>query len=91
MSLLFTNMIKNLNSSFLVLAIFATIIGSNIGSLLTPVSAMNATMWRSTIRHKHFKLSFGEFIKVGTIVTIPTLLAALAGLYIMSIIFKIQI
>lgn len=91
MSLLFTNMIKNLNSSFLVLAIFATIIGSNIGSLLTPVSAMNATMWRSTIRHKHFKLSFGEFIKVGTIVTIPTLLAALAGLYIMSLIFKIHI
>ena len=87
MSLFFTNIMQVAqihNKEILFFTVFATVIGSNIGSLLTPVSAMNAVMWRSTIRHKHFKLSFFDFIKVGVIVTIPTLLAALLGLYLVS-------
>lgn len=91
MSLFFTNIIQLAKISdykVLFFTVFATVIGSNIGSLLTPVSAMNAVMWRSTIRHKHYKLSFFDFVKIGIVVTVPTLLAALLGLYIVHFGFK---
>ncbi len=83
MSLLFTNILSPMSGSALTAGIYGTIIGSNMGSLLTPISAMNAVMWRSVIKHKHIKFGFGQFIARGFVIGVPTATAALLGLWLM--------
>ncbi len=82
MSILFTDILMHTNTSNLG-AVYATIIGSNMGSLMTPVASMSAIMWRSVIKHKHINFSFGTFLKYGACIVLPTLFSALAGLYLM--------
>lgn len=83
MSLLFTPILKGLTSASSMGGVYATIIGSNMGSLLTPVASMSAIMWRSVIRHKHVDFSFGQFVKYGLMIFLPTIAAALGGLALM--------
>ncbi len=83
MSILFTNVLQSLGASTLKGGLFASIIGSNLGSLITPVASMSAIMWRSVIRHKHVDFSFFTFVKYGLVIAIPTLFAALGGLSLM--------
>lgn len=82
MSILFTDVLKAMGG-MLTAGVFAVIIGSNMGNLFTPVSAMNAIMWRSVIKHKHVKFGFGEFLRRGFIVGVPTFFAACGGLALM--------
>jgi arsenical pump membrane protein len=83
MSLLFTPILKGLDSASSLGGVYATIIGSNMGSLLTPIASMSAIMWRSVIRHKHVDFSFGKFVKYGLFMFLPTISAALGGLMLM--------
>lgn len=62
--------------------IFAAVIGSNIGAYLTPVGALAGIMWSSILRRFGVRFSFRKFILYGAAVSLPTLLAALAGLWI---------
>lgn len=83
MSVLFTNVLTHLDGAALTGGIFATIIGSNIGSMLAPIASMSAIMWRSIIKHKHVRFTFFDFIKRGVFIALPTLAAALGGLVLM--------
>ena len=62
--------------------IFAAVVGSNIGAYLTPVGALAGIMWSSILRRFGVRFSFRKFILYGAAVAVPTLAAALAGLYI---------
>lgn len=64
-------------------ALFAAVIGSNIGAFLTPIGALAGIMWMAMLKTHGVKLSFGKFTAVGATVAIPSLLAALAGLLLM--------
>lgn len=85
MSMFFTDVLTGLSGKELTMGIYATIIGSNLGALITPVASMSAIMWRSTIRHKHVNLSMKYFLSHGIIIAIPTLIAGLAGLLLVSL------
>ena len=61
-------------------ALFAAVIGSNIGAFLTPVGALAGIMWMAMLKNHGVNLSFGKFTAIGAAVAVPTLLAALAGL-----------
>ena len=76
MSLFFTEI---LNSVGLVQngAIYATIIGSNIGAFLTPIGALAGIMWMSILKKQNIEMSFMKFTKYGFIIGIPTILASL--------------
>lgn len=87
MSMFFTDILSGLSGKELLVGLYAVVIGSNLGSLITPVASMSAIMWRSTIRHKHVDLSLGYFLSHGFIIAIPTILAALGGLFLMSLTF----
>ncbi len=62
--------------------IFAAVVGSNIGAYLTPVGALAGIMWSSILRRFGVHFSFRKFLLYGAAVALPTLAAALTGLYI---------
>ena len=62
--------------------IFAAVVGSNIGAYLTPVGALAGIMWSSILRRFGVDFSFRKFLLYGAAVALPTLAAALLGLWI---------
>ncbi len=63
-------------------ALYASVIGSNIGAYLTPVGALAGIMWLSILKRNGEHLSFGRFLKYGALVAIPTMLIALIALHL---------
>lgn len=61
-------------------ALYAAVIGSNVGAFFTPMGALAGIMWMALLRQHGVKLSFGRFVLYGAVISIPTLLAALGGL-----------
>lgn len=61
-------------------ALYATVIGSNLGALLTPIGALAGIMWGAMLKAQGLRMRYVDFVKNGVIVLIPSLLAALLGL-----------
>lgn len=78
MSVLFSELLSTANAG--VGAIYATIIGSNIGAYLTPIGALAGIMWSGMLRHEGTALPFLRFVRYGASVALPSLFAALLGL-----------
>ena len=93
-SFIFSNIMNNIPMSVLfstlpqmsqlenLKAIYASIIGSNIGAFLTPLGALAGIMFTNLLSKYNVKYSFIDFIKYGTIISIPTLIIALSTLLI---------
>ncbi len=79
MSVLFEGIIGG-NSA---LAVYGTVIGSNVGAFMSPVGALAGIMWSKILASYDVKLSFPKFMFFGTTVAIPTLIASTLGLMIM--------
>ena len=58
MCILFSNILNNNE-----IAIFSSIMGSNIGALLTPIGALAGIMWMSLLKEKRIEMNFFRFIK----------------------------
>lgn len=80
MSILFADLSANLTDLQYLKAIYATIIGSNIGAFLTPIGALAGIMFSSLLMKYEVKFTFIDFIKYGAVISVPTLLASLAVL-----------
>lgn len=63
-------------------ALYACVIGSNIGAFLTPMGALAGIMWIAMLKDQEISLSFGKFTLLGAAISVPTLMAALLGLVI---------
>ena len=74
MSILFSNMCTNES------AVFASIIGSNIGAFLSPMGALAGIMFTTLVNNHDIKYSFLDFVKYGVIVSIPVIAVALLTL-----------
>lgn len=77
MSVLFCPIIEGLTGHALTGAIYGTIIGSNLGALLTPIGALAGIMWTSMLKKHGAKYSYATFIKNGVIISVPSILVAL--------------
>lgn len=60
-------------------AVFSTIVGSNIGAFLTPIGALAGIMFTDLVHKQEVRYSFKSFVLYGTVISIPTLTAALLG------------
>ncbi len=78
MSVLFCPMIEAANAGSG--AVFATIIGSNIGAFFTPIGALAGLMFGSILSEHGIKFGYVDFLKLGVTVALPTLAAALGAL-----------
>ena len=48
-------------------AVYASIIGSNLGAILTPVGALAGLMWMNVLQSKQINYRIGQFLKFGFI------------------------
>jgi arsenical pump membrane protein len=80
MSVLFTEVIRAGGSG--IKAVYASIIGSNIGAFLTPVGALAGVMWMSILKNHGIRFTFIDFVKYGVLIAVPTMTVALLGLYL---------
>ena len=67
-------------------AVYASIIGSNIGAFFTPIGALAGIMWIGILKKQDVAFSFGSFVKYGLVIALPTLAAALLGLYLVLLV-----
>lgn len=74
MSILFSNMCSNKA------AVYASIVGSNIGAFLTPTGALAGIMFTNLVNEHETKYTFLDFVKYGAIVSLPIILIALLAL-----------
>ena len=81
MSVLFAPILNDV-SNYQLPAIYATIIGSNIGAYLTPIGALAGIMWMSLLKKYDVKFTFFDFMKYGIIIVPAVLLMALLGLMV---------
>ena len=78
MSILFSNIPSALTNGNYLKAIYSSIIGSNIGAFLTPIGALAGIMFSNLLNKYEMKFTFLDFIKYGSIISIPVLITALS-------------
>ena len=82
MSMLFSSLCERLSDGVRLQAVFASVIGSNIGAFLTPIGALAGIMFTDLTAKYEVKYGFGRFIKYGAVISVPTLAAALLVLFL---------
>ena len=80
MSILFSNIPTALTNGSYLQATYASIIGSNIGAFLTPIGALAGIMFSNLLNKYDMKFTFLDFIKYGSIISLPVLATSLLTL-----------
>lgn len=79
MSVLFSTLITDgLSGTTALQATYATIVGSNVGALLSPVGALAGLMWSAILRSHDVEISYVGFVWRGMLIGVPSLFATLA-------------
>ncbi len=77
MSILYSNIPTALTNGEYMKAIYSSIVGSNIGAFLTPIGALAGIMFSNLLNKYEVKFSFLDFIKYGSIISVPVLAVTL--------------
>ncbi|MBQ2804322.1 MAG: hypothetical protein IJF10_00440, partial [Clostridia bacterium] len=78
MSVLFSAVLENTTTN--TAAVYATVVGSNLGACPTPIGALAGIMWTSILKKQNLKFGYLDFLKIGATVAIPALVVALGVL-----------
>ena len=88
MSVLYSSVVGSMEAGALTTAalfspaLYATVIGSNLGAFFTPTGALAGIMWTGQLHDHGVSFSFIRFVKYGATVAVPAMAAALLGLWI---------
>ena len=63
--------------------LLAALIGGDIGPRLLPIGSLAGLLWMDLLRRRGIEIGIGKFIKLGTLVLIPTLAVSLALLWLL--------
>ena len=88
MSVLYSSVVGSMEAGTLTTAalfspaLYATVIGSNLGAFFTPTGALAGIMWTGQLHDHGVPFSFLRFVKYGATVAVPAMAAALLGLWV---------
>ena len=67
--------------------ILAALVGGDLGPRLSPIGSLAGLLWLGSLRRQGVAIGVGQFIRVGVLVTVPSLCASLAALWLVTAIF----
>jgi arsenical pump membrane protein len=85
MSVLYSSVVSGMTGGTLTTAaLYASVIGSNLGAFFTPTGALAGIMWTGQLHDHGVPFSFTRFVRYGATVAVPALAAALLGLWLVA-------